>query len=899
MAFQVSTYSVQNLAKQAQAIDVTTRDGRGGTVIGLLAGANNGAAGSRLTALGNAAAYSNIANDNLAIGYYANAECTTGESNIVIGSEAARGTTLGSRNLMVGHQAGYVNRRGVDNLYMGHNTARTIVDGVGNLIIGHGAGNKKLNNTLFQSQISLGHFSQLSSRGSISVGNRITNTGNYSILMGESISNVADNAILLGNNIINTGKNSFIVNSKSNSDPIVNNRDDFVNINNLMTFSAGDFQVKNSNLIYMSTQNNVFQMSPSSVLINNGCNAIIRWTTQGLELAGVGVNVQSNADFGKDIRVKNDLYLMGDGRTSNNFYISSNLYVSKSIYVTNDAIVTGKVKCGLFEATEILANALIIPGSFTVRSSNTSMFLSPVTFSNAVVITDVLTACNIEACNLYVSQNTLMDGLLVATCPTTLCNTLRVKGNTWFDSSLTVTMASMLSNTLHVRGSTVLDSNLIVSQGSTFCNNVVLPNTGTSLSNFGTTYLQGQTNACNLRVFDKLNVDNIVMTSNLSVQNVTLCNQLNAVGAAVSLNTGSTLRVQGDSTLCNTVVSTLVTQGITTFCNDVRSVNGIQVSFCNASIRDGLFVNASANNGNFSNLNVITLNGGNQIGLNNITVSNVGTVNTLVCSNLVAQNTTQLKSLTCSNDLTVLGNTTLCNIASLASPNLTVTNIAAVNTLNLFLGRSSNFYADVGGISNLTTGDVTLYRTLTASNVTVNSNLIANNASFSNVSTGLVVTQSYFARVSMKAPNSISYPVVGSNYYVLPFTNVDSELGLGGTFLSAATYPCFKAGVSGVFGVQVYVRTNTINCTGFTGLYQSPTALSNGSVLQPTDLTYVAEIGPSNLKTAYGYFTPYLAKDDLMYLVSRDGTGTAGNQNNAFVMSSTYATVTLLNVSAI
>ena len=993
MAYQVSTYSVLGIAKQAQAFDVTTRDGRGGTIVGFQAATNNG--GSRITALGYSAAFSNIANDNTAVGYYAGAENSVGYSNVFIGGEAGRGSTEGRKNLFVGNQAGFINNSGFENIYMGNGAARTILRGINNIILGNDAGNDTdFSVTNFYSHIAVGHRSRLKGLGTITHGNDTYNQGLYSIVSGHYTCNMGNNSIVIGNNIINSGANSVIIMAKSNSTPYTNTQDNCININDLLSISTLELKLANSNLISLQNGCNLIRLDNTGIRIINSPSSEISLKRTGLSFAGINISMQSNLDILKDINITGNTYAQGVVRTSNLVYVGSTLYVSSNLNVEDDCFVHGDVDvdgnldCATFTSSQITVSSLIVQGSINASSTLLSV-QTPMTLSNTLTalkeinLFNTMNASNINSSNLYVSRGTHIDYSLHVDGRSTFCNVVNHRAPLYVDSNLVVGLDATFSNNVSIL--TNLKLGKLASLSNVFIKS--------SLSNEGTSYFGGVVTSCNI-------VNNVIHTNSLVSYRASLCNQT-SVSGTLQLSTTSFLNNYGNSTLCNLTTcsnllvngylnmmgtldaSTIISRGKVTVCNNVVVLGNIYCSNdvitnnaviqTNATISNNMLILQGATVCNvlvalelIARSNITASNSLNVLGdafLNNVVATNIVTLSNITASNnlrvlgktlldstltvtsnvymngqmningiltlsnnltvlddatfsrnittnniVVRTNAIIVGSLTLSNDLTIIGNAVFNSIkaktiavsSNLYCSNLTIQGLASFSN-NIVCLANATF------CNNLRASNLDVMGTFNALNLSVSKTLnvygavnLSNSVYTSNLTAGVMSLNSYilstwyYCRAKCKPPNNITFVNTGTNYYVVPFNNAITESGFGAALVTNEDYTCFKAGVEGVFSVQVYLETQNVDANGFIGLLLSSSLLPAGYSISGTELDYVFTTG-NTLKSASATFTPYMLKDERMYIVSKDEVHGVSTQADAINQDTSYATVALMN----
>jgi hypothetical protein len=137
-------------------------------------------------ALANAGASSNVAADNIAIGYSAGVQITTGDSNMAIGASAGAAITTGSYNTMVGKAAGTALVNGVSNVAVGFEAFKTAnADEEHNVCIGKFAGDVIDGGS---ANVIIGSTSDPS-----------TAAASNQIVLGYNATGVANNSVTLGN----------------------------------------------------------------------------------------------------------------------------------------------------------------------------------------------------------------------------------------------------------------------------------------------------------------------------------------------------------------------------------------------------------------------------------------------------------------------------------------------------------------------------------------------------------------------------------------------------------------------------------------------------------------------------------------------------------------------------
>jgi hypothetical protein len=374
----------------------------------------------------------------------------------------------------------------------------------------------------------------------------------------------------------------------------------------------------------------------------------------------------------------------------------------------------------------------------------------------------------------------------------------------------------------------------------------------------------------------------VVATNIVTLSNITASNSLN---------------VLGDAFLNNVVATNIVTLSNITASNNLR-VLGKTLLDSTLTVTSNVYMNGQMNiNG------ILTLS-------NNLTVLDDATFSRNITTNniVVRTNAIIVGSLTLSNDLTIIGNAVFNSIkaktiavsSNLYCSNLTIQGLASFSN-NIVCLANATF------CNNLRASNLDVMGTFNALNLSVSKTLnvygavnLSNSVYTSNLTAGVMSLNSYilstwyYCRAKCKPPNNITFVNTGTNYYVVPFNNAITESGFGAALVTNEDYTCFKAGVEGVFSVQVYLETQNVDANGFIGLLLSSSLLPAGYSISGTELDYVFTTG-NTLKSASATFTPYMLKDERMYIVSKDEVHGVSTQADAINQDTSYATVALMN----
>ena len=217
----IGTTSPNNLIQVLNLIDFNNIDFN--TKIGYTAGGNivDGAQYNTFigyeAGLSSLASSTNVADNNIGIGYRPLYLNRSGKNNVSIGYEASRNNTTGESNISIGYQALRGNATGINAVAIGH-LALTNNIGNNNIAVGFQA---LINNSTGYGNVSIGSYSG----AFIANGSTANQTSNTSVYLGYNSKALADgdtNEIVIGYNAIGSGSNTATIGNTSITSTLLN-----------------------------------------------------------------------------------------------------------------------------------------------------------------------------------------------------------------------------------------------------------------------------------------------------------------------------------------------------------------------------------------------------------------------------------------------------------------------------------------------------------------------------------------------------------------------------------------------------------------------------------------------------------------------------------------------------
>ncbi len=592
--------------------------------------------------------------DTIAIGFKT-AVKTQSSCNIFIGNFCAVSNQLGTENVMVGHNTNVRSVNSKRNVYMGMDTGR-LVSGCNNTFIGYR--NAYTNAALATTHnTSLGYHNQAVGDHCISVGTCNSALAPYCTQIGHNLSDTGTGSILIGNNIVNTGQRCLIIfPGTSNSPPVFNDLDDYVNISNRV-------------VIRTRPNENRLDMEAAFVTLASGTDNIITITPSYMSIvANSNLFVDALTTFYKSVLFQSNVAVAGDASFCNNVVIRGELTAgSNAVFDAEVWTCNLHVRGTLDVMRDTTLSNVRITGRLDVDQT--------VFIHNRLVVDDAVTLCN----------DMSLSGLLVVGSNAAFCNDLAVLGR------FTGASNAAFCNDLAVLGRFTGASNaafcneLVVGSNATFCNDISVSRNATVTSNlavYGDTTFFGTVTFCNAANggsggsgtgSNAAFCNSVAVNSNLMVgSNATFCNSV-AIGNALS--------VASNATFCNSVAigNALSVASNATFCNSVAIGNALAVAsnatFCNSvAIGDALSV---ASNATFCNS--VTM------GSALVVASNATFCNSVAIGNAlsVASNATFCNSVAIGNALSVASNATFCNSVAIGNALSVASNATFCNGIDL------------------------------------------------------------------------------------------------------------------------------------------------------------------------------------------------------------------------
>lgn len=395
----------------------------------------------------------------------------------------------------------------------------------------------------------------------------------------------------------------------------------------------------------------------SGIEINRGTRERARMLyselTDRTETSGFLFNLNDNTLFW--------IYEDGDVKTLKDFYtrnafIQEGMNIGGNLTLDGDALIKGTLTVN--KATS-LKSTLGVTGATTL--SNTLTVASATTLNSTLLTKGAATLQNTlrvkEAVDfektLAVVGNTTLSSDLGVSNNTTIGGTLSVGGSTRLNSSLTAIGNTILEGTLTVKQDTLLEKNLTVNGTVDILGGVSItgPLSTSSITNSGNIQTQS------LNVLKNASVGgNLTVTGTSTLTGDVLMNKNLRVVGTTQLD--NTLTVLSHATIQELTVNT------STLLEDVLTVRGV------ASFEKGII---SKDNSTFNK---------------NVTIEQ----NLSVLGTLSIAGATDMTSLTLSNDLTVLGTTTLNTLTVNSTSNfLNTLKATTVNPYNVkFRSASGN-----------------------------------------------------------------------------------------------------------------------------------------------------------------------------------------------------------------
>jgi cytoskeletal protein CcmA (bactofilin family) len=409
------------------------------------------------------------ANFSTILGYEAGKKAT-GVGNTVMGYQAAQNTTLANNAIVLGQAAGKDNQ-GSSVIYIGNNTGgRT---GGNNVFVGHDVGleadasefNVVMGNTAFRNatgnfNVAIGYqndrfVSPKIAWNTTSLGALTTATGFYNValgaynqvgdcsnatLLGTSLRNSGTASVLIGNNINNSGKNSLIVGRGTADQPLVNTRDDYINIFGVIQGTVTDgIQISASNTT-LST--------PGGAAVGLCNNTLVLAAPGGIQLQG-SLLAQNPATFNSTVLFNSNLVSQGSA-TFNDRLVANSNFVANGV-----SLFTGPTS--LLSQTSI-SGATSLTGGTEISGGlrlDSSVFLTDrASFSGIARFTSDVIGSNAFFSNLSVPGRIQATGSLSVGCNLQVGGALQVNGPTTLNDDLAVLGNSELT-TLQVAGPSV------------------------------------------------------------------------------------------------------------------------------------------------------------------------------------------------------------------------------------------------------------------------------------------------------------------------------------------------------------------------------------------------------------------------------------------------------------
>ena len=225
-----------------------------------------------------------------------------------------------------------------------------------------------------------------------------------------------------------------------------------------------------------------------------------------------------------------------------------------------------------------------ISGSSTI---NTDLYVSGISYLNILNVSSLATITNINTNNLYVSNNTILDG------KTTILSSLNISG--------TSIINNIHTNYLYVSSNSILNGNISI-------NNLTVS---------GVTNIFKYVNMNMLNVSGKTILNDTTINGNLYISNYSKLNNVYANNLNISNNSiflGYTtilgnLNISGNSILNDTTINNLFVSSSSIFnnllLNNTLTVSG-NTNLNNVTIQNSLYVSgfANLNNINCNNINI-------------------------------------------------------------------------------------------------------------------------------------------------------------------------------------------------------------------------------------------------------------------------------------------------------